>query len=122
MTRRCKEGAEKEKGGLKHGFVNSKGEKLMLRIAAGAQARSGHDMLTMPSWYAAAQTDNLEPADDIMGDLIKQYGPTSAAVAYVGKQGGHLIASPAIANTLTRPSVVRIDIFEEAVGLDLTRK
>jgi ABC-type glycerol-3-phosphate transport system substrate-binding protein len=121
MTKLCKEWAEKEKVELKVDFVTSQGDKLMLTIAAEAQARSGHDMLTMPSWYAAAQTDNLEPADDIMGDLIKQYGPTSAAVAYVGKQGGHWIAAPAIPNTLTLPSVGRIDIFKEAVGLDLTQ-
>ena len=40
---------------------------------------------------------------------------------YLGKQKGHWIAPPAIPNTLTLPSVGRIDIFKEAVGLDLTQ-
>ena len=53
--------------------------------------------------------------------LIERYGEISAAVTYVGKQNGHWIAPPAIPNTLTLPSVGRIDIFKEAVGLDLTQ-
>src|SRR5438874_6654288 len=64
MTKLCKEWAEKEKVEITVDFVTSQGDKLMLSIAAEAQARSGHDMITMPSWYAAAQTDNLEPCDD----------------------------------------------------------
>src|SRR5438094_7027891 len=121
MTKLCKEWADKEKVEIAVDFVTSQGDKLMLTIAAEAQARSGHDMMTMPSWYAAAQTDNLEPCDDLMGNLIGQYGEPSAAVTYVGKQNGHWIAPPAIPNTLTLPSVGRIDIFKEAVGLGLTQ-
>ncbi len=78
-------------------------------------------MLTMPSWYGAAQTDNLEPADDIWAELTKRYGETTAAMKYLGRQKGHWIAPPAIPNTLTLPSVGRIDIFKDAVGLDLTQ-
>ena len=59
MRKLCQEWADKEKVDLKIDFVTSQGDKLMLTIAAEAQARSGHDMLTMPSWYGAAQTDNL---------------------------------------------------------------
>src|ERR1044071_9157336 len=82
MTKLCKEWADKEKVDIKVDFVTSQGDKLMLTIAAEAQAKSGHDMMTMPSWYAAAQTDNLEPADDIMAKLIAEYGEISAGVAY----------------------------------------
>ena len=121
LKKLCQEWADKEKVDIKVDFVTSQGDKLMLTIAAEAQARSGHDMMTMPNWYAAAQTDNLEPADDIMADLIGRYGEISAGVTYVGKQKGHWIAAPAIPNTLTLPSVGRIDIFKEAVGLDLTQ-
>ena len=52
MRKLCQEWADKEKVDLKIDFVTSQGDKLMLTIAAEAQARSGHDMLTMPSWYA----------------------------------------------------------------------
>ena len=52
MRKLCQEWADKEKVDLKIDFVTSQGDKLILTIAAEAQARSGHDMLTMPSWYA----------------------------------------------------------------------
>src|SRR3569833_1449507 len=71
MRKLCQEWADKEKVDLKLDFVTSQGDKLFLTIAAEAQARSGHDMLTMTLWYAAAQTDNLEPSDDVWGELIK---------------------------------------------------
>jgi len=121
MTKLCNEWANKEKVEIKIDYVTSQGDKLMLSIAAEAQARSGHDMLTMPSWYAAAQTDNLENSDDIWAELTKRHGETTASMIYLGKQKGHWIAPPAIPNTLTLPAVGRIDIFKEAVGLDLTQ-
>jgi hypothetical protein len=78
-------------------------------------------MITLPLWYAPAQTDSLENSDDVWAELTKRHGDTTASMTYVGKQNGHWIAPPAISNTLTLPSVGRIDIFKEAVGLDLTQ-
>jgi ABC-type glycerol-3-phosphate transport system substrate-binding protein len=121
MTKLCKEWADKEKVEIKIDYVTSQGDKLMLTIAAEAQARSGHDMMTMPSWYAPAQIDSLENSDDVWAELTKRHGETTASMTYLCKQKGHWIAPPAICNTLTLPSVGRIDVFKEAVGLDLTQ-
>jgi len=121
MTKLCKAWADKEKVDLQIDFVTSQGDKLMLTAAAEAQARSGHDMITLPLWYGPAQMDSLENSDDVWAELAKRYGETTASMTYVGKQNGHWIAPPAISNTLTLPSVGRIDIFKEAVGLDLTQ-
>jgi len=121
MTKLCQQWADKEKVDLKIDFVTSQGDKIMLTAAAEAQAKSGHDMITLTSWYGPAHASELEPSDDIWDELIKRHGPTTAAMTYVGKQDGHWIAPPAICNTLTLPSVGRIDIFKEAVGLDLTQ-
>ena len=121
MAKLCNEWAGKEKVDLKIDFVTSQGDKLMLTAAAEAQARSGHDMITLPSWYGPAQVESLENSDDVWAELIKRHGETTASMIYVGKQNGHWIAPPAIPNTLTLPSVGRIDIFKEAVGLDLTQ-
>jgi ABC-type glycerol-3-phosphate transport system substrate-binding protein len=57
----------------------------------------------------------------MMATLIGKYGQPSAAVEYLGKQNGHWIAVPSIPNTLTLPSVGRIDLFKEHLGLDLTQ-
>ena len=121
MTKLCKQWADKEKVDLQIDFVTSQGDKLMLTAAAEAQARSGHDMITLPSWYGPAQIDALENSDDVWAELIKRHGDTTASMTYMGKQNGHWIAPPAIPNTLTLPSVGRIDVFKEAVGLDLTQ-
>jgi ABC-type glycerol-3-phosphate transport system substrate-binding protein len=121
MKKLCQQWADKEKVDLQIDFVTSQGDKIMLTAAAEAQARSGHDMITLTSWYGPAHTDSLENSDDVWAELTKRHGPTTAAMTYVGKQEGHWIAPPAICNTLTLPSVGRIDIFKEAVGLDLTQ-
>jgi ABC-type glycerol-3-phosphate transport system substrate-binding protein len=119
MKKLCQDWADKEKVDLKIDFVTSQGDKLMLTAAAEAQARSGHDMITLPLWYGPAQTANLENSDDVWAELIKRHGETTASMTYVGRQEGHWIAPPAIPNTLTLPCVGRIDIWKEAVGLDL---
>src|SRR5262249_43130768 len=77
MTKLCNEWAEKEKVEIKVDYVTSQGDKLMLTAAAEAQARSGHDMITLPVWYGPAQMDALEKSDDVWATLIKQYGEPS---------------------------------------------
>ena len=121
LEKLSREWAAKEKVELTIDFVTSQGDKLMLMGAAEGQARSGHDVVGQPSWYAAAKADMWEPADDLMATLIGKYGKPSAAVEYLGKQNGHWIAVPSIPNTLTLPSVGRIDLFKQYVGLDLTK-
>ena len=121
LTKLCKEWAAKEKVEIKIDYVTSQGDKLMITSAAEAQAKSGHDMITLPIWYGPAHAADLENCDDVWTELVKRHGPTTASMTYIAKQEGHWIAPPAIPNTLTLPSVGRIDIFKQAVGLDLTK-
>src|SRR5215472_16685182 len=80
MTKLCKQWAEKEKVEISIDYVTSQGDKLMLTSAAEAQAKSGHDMITLPIWYGPAHTEDLEPADDVWSELIKRHGPTTASM------------------------------------------
>ena len=121
LTKLCHEWADKEKVDISIDYITSQADKLNLTQAAEAQAKSGHDLLTFLAWAAAAQTDNLEPVDDIMAPLIVQNGKISEGIEYVAKQGGHWIAVPACVGSPTLPSAARIDLFKELVGLDLTR-
>jgi ABC-type glycerol-3-phosphate transport system substrate-binding protein len=121
LTRLCQEWAAKEKVDIAIDYITSQGDKLNLTQAAEAQARSGHDILTFLAWAAAAQTDNLEPVDDIMGPLIAQNGKISQGIEYVAKQQGHWIAVPSCVGSPTLPSCARIDLFKEHVGVDLTK-
>src|SRR5713226_2810760 len=85
LTKLCNEWAAKEKVDLKIDYITSQGSKILLTIASEAQAKSGHDILALPTWYAAAQAKNLEPVDDIVGPLIAQFGNAVAVVEYLGR-------------------------------------
>ena len=68
------EWAEKEKVEVSIDYITSQGNKNLLTIAAEAQAKSGHDILAMPTWWPHANAELLEPVNDIMEPIIKQNG------------------------------------------------
>jgi len=121
LTRLANEWAAKEKVDLKIDYITSQGNKLLLTITAEAQAKAGHDILSMPIWLGVGQSTNLEPVDDLVQALITQYGAPAAAVEYLGKQNGHWIAVPATAGSQMKGPCARIDLFRQYVGLDLTK-
>jgi len=117
----CNEWAAKEKIDLKIDYITGAGNKLLLTIAAEAQAKAGHDVLALPTWYATGQEKNLEPVDDIVEPLIAKYGNVVSVVEYLGKQNGHWLAVPATPGSQIKPPCARIDLFKQHVGLDLTK-
>jgi ABC-type glycerol-3-phosphate transport system substrate-binding protein len=121
MRKICQEWADKNKVELSIDFITSNGDKILLTIAAEAQAKSGHDLLSIPTWYAAGQAENLEPVDDIMKSLIAENGKVSQAAEYLGKQDGHWVAVPGTWGNATFPCVGRVDILKDAAGLDVTK-
>ncbi len=121
LSKLCKEWAEKEKVEISIDFITSQADKLNLTQAAEAQAKSGHDMLTFLAWAAAAQTDNLEPMDDIMGPLTQTNGAIAPGIEFVAKQKGHWIGVPAVVGSPTLPSAARVDMFKDIVGLDIQK-
>src|ERR1700682_4910486 len=86
-TDRVKEWAEKEKVEVSIDYITSQGSKNTLTIASEGQAKSGHDILAMPTWWPHAQADLLEPLNDIVEPLIKQNGAVNGTVQYLGKAG-----------------------------------
>src|ERR1700719_3637488 len=117
LTKLCNEWAAKEKVEIKIDYITSQGDKLNLTQAAESQARSGHDMLTFLAWAAAAQSDTLEPADDIMGPLTAANGKISTGIEYVAKQDGHWIAVPACVGSPTLPTAGRIDLIKKYIDI-----
>src|ERR1700730_17633408 len=61
MTKLCREWADKEKVDITIDYITSQGETLILTAAAEAQAKSGHDVLAIPTWYVIGHADDLEP-------------------------------------------------------------
>ncbi|MBV8778712.1 MAG: carbohydrate ABC transporter substrate-binding protein [Alphaproteobacteria bacterium] len=121
LTKLCHQWADKEKVDISIDYITSQADKLNLTQAAEAQAKSGHDMLTFLAWAAAAQTDNLEPLDDIMGPLTQANGKIAPGIEFVARQDGHWIAVPACVGSPTLPSAARIDLFKDVVNLDITK-
>ena len=79
----------KEKVDLSFDLITSNGDKLALTIAAEAQARVGHDVMTFQPWYAAAHADKLVPVDDLVQEQIAKFGEPAPGCAYLGKIDGH---------------------------------
>ena len=121
LAKLCNEWAAKEKVDLKIDFITSQGSKLLLTITSEAQAKSGHDILSFPTWYATAQAKSLEPVDDIVQTLIAQYGSPAAAVEYLGKQDGSWLGVPATAGSQIKGPCGRIDLFRQHAGIELTK-
>jgi ABC-type glycerol-3-phosphate transport system substrate-binding protein len=114
-----REWAAKEKVEVTIDFITSQGNKLMLTTAAEAQAKSGHDIIAMPTWQPARHAGNLEPVDDIMASLIKQNGAVNATVEYLGKIKGKWVAVPATVGSQMKGPASRIDLMKQHAGIDI---
>ena len=121
MRTLCMEWAAKEKVDLEIDFITSNGDKILMTIAAEAQSKAGHDLLSMPSWYAAGQAENLAPVDDIMKDLVAENGKVSQAAEYLGRQEGRWIAVPGTWGNANFPCVARIDQMKAIAGIDVMK-
>jgi len=121
LEKLCREWAEKEKIDLKVDFITSNGDKDLLTVAAEAQAKSGHDVMQLTSWYAAGQAENLEPVDDVVTAITVQSGNPSKAAEYLGKSNGHWIAVPTGYGSTLSPPCARIDLMKQFTGLDVTK-
>ena len=114
-----KEWAEKEKVEVSMDFIPSQGNKLLLTIAAEAQAKSGHDIMAMSTWLPAEHARNLEPVDDVMTELIKQNGKVNGTVEYLGKIDGKWVAVPATVGSQIKGPCSRIDLLKQHAGIDI---
>lgn len=114
-----KEWAEKEKVEVTIDYIPSQGNKNLLTIAAEAQARSGHDVMAMPTWQPADHARSLEPVDDVMKPLIEQNGAVNKTVEYLGRSDGKWIAIPATIGSQIKGPCSRIDLMKQHAGIDV---
>jgi ABC-type glycerol-3-phosphate transport system substrate-binding protein len=113
------EWAEKEKVEVSIDYIPSQGNKNLLTIAAEAQAKSGHDILAMPTWWPHAQAELLEPMNDVVQDLIKQNGEPNGTVKYLGQAQGKWLAVPASVGSQIKGPCSRIDLMKQHAGIDV---
>jgi ABC-type glycerol-3-phosphate transport system substrate-binding protein len=119
LTALVKEWAAKEKVEVSIDYITSQGNKNLVTIAAEAAAKSGHDILAMPTWWPQAQSDLLEPVNDIMGPLIKQNGEVNGTVQYLGQLDGKWLGVPACVGSQIKGPCSRIDLMKKFANIDV---
>src|SRR3979411_1633500 len=113
------EWAEKEKVEVSIDDTKSQGNKTLVTIQAEAQAKSGHDIMAMPTWWPHAQADLLEPMNDVVEAVIKQNGEVNGTVKYLGKAGDKWLGFPACVGSQIKGPCSRIDLMKKHAGIDI---
>ena len=119
LTKICNEWGEKNKVEVHIDYITSQGEKDKLTAAAEAQAGTGHDIMSHRDWNVQIHQRLLEPLDDVVGQLIKQYGPISPVAEYLAKNKGTWYGIPTSVGSQVKPCQSRFDLFKEHAGIDL---
>jgi len=113
------EWAEKEKVEVTIDYIPSQGNKNLLTIAAEAQARSGHDFLALPTWWAHSNAELLEPVNDIMGPIVQENGEVNGTAKYLGQADGKWLGVPASVGSQIKGPCSRIDLMKKHAGIDV---
>jgi ABC-type glycerol-3-phosphate transport system substrate-binding protein len=118
-TKIVNEWAEKEKVAVTIDYVTSQGFKNLITIAAEAQARAGHDIITMPTWWPHANAEQLEPMNDIMEPLIAQNGKVNGTVEYLAIAKGKWLGVPCTTGSQIKGPCTRIDLMKKHANIDV---
>ena len=113
------EWAAKEKVEVSIDYITSQGNKNLVTIAAESAAKSGHDIMAMPTWWSHAQSDLLEPVNDIMEPIIKQNGEVNNTVKYLGQLDGKWLGVPACVGSQIKGPCSRIDLMKKLANIDV---
>ena len=119
LTKLCKEWGEKNKVDVQIDYITSQGEKDKLTAAAEAQAGTGHDIMSHRDWNIQIHQRVLEPLDDVLAQLMKQYGPISPVSEYLAKIKGTWRGVPTAVGSQVKPCCSRLDLYKQYTGLDL---
>jgi ABC-type glycerol-3-phosphate transport system substrate-binding protein len=113
------EWAAKENVEVSIDYIPSQGNKLLLTIQAEAQAKSGHDIIALSTWFPHAHAENLEPVNDIVEPLLKQNGDVNGTVKYLGVANGKWLGVPACVGSQIKGPCSRIDLMKKHAGIDV---
>src|SRR3984893_13465828 len=102
-------------------YLSVQGNKDMLTASAEAQAKTGHEIMQHRSWKIQVPRDLLEPMDDVINTLVKDYGPISKNCEYLDKHQGHWMAVPSITGSQVKPCCSRIDLYKQYCDLDIVK-
>ena len=113
--------SEKNKVEVKADFITSQGRQNVLTINAEAQARRGHDIVTIGNWNVRDHADKLEPVDDVVAKLVAKGGEANPVANYLGKEKGKWVAVPTSWGTQNKGPAARISMMKEYAGIDVVK-
>jgi hypothetical protein len=119
LIKLCDEWGDKNKVKVTIDFITSQGEKDKLTAAAEAQAGTGHDIMSHRDWNIRIHQDKLEPLNDVVEGLIKQYGPISPVAEYLAKIKGTWRGIPTTVGSQVKPCCSRFDLWKQHAGVDV---
>src|SRR4029079_2972605 len=88
---------------------------------AEGQAKTGHDIMGLRTWYVYSQVERFVPVDAIVKPLIEKYGQMASSAEYCAHIDGRWLAVPTCYGSSSLPPVARIDYFKEYAGLDVQK-
>jgi len=113
------EWAEKSKVEVTIDYIPSGGNKNLLTIAAEAQAKTGHDIFAIPTWWAHANSEQLEDVADIMKPIIAENGEVNGTAKYLGTLGNKWLGVPHCVGSQIKGPCSRIDLMKQHAGIDV---
>ncbi len=111
--------AEKNKVDVTLDFLTAIGNKIMITMAAEAQAKTGHDIYAFDMWSVHEYAEQLDPVDDIMRGFIAKYGKIAPAYEYLGVSEGHWRAVPVAWGSAPLTPCGRISLLRQHAGIDV---
>ena len=73
----------------------------------------------MPTWWPHAQTELLEPMDDVMKQIIATNGNVNSAAQYLGTLNGKWHGVPFAIGSQIKGPCSRIDCMKKYAGIDV---
>ena len=113
--------SEKNKVEVKADFITSQGRQNLLTINAEAQARRGHDIVTIGNWNVRDHADKLETVSDVVKRLVAKNGEANEVSHYLGKVKGEWVAVPSSWGTQNKGPAARISMMKEYAGIDVVK-
>ena len=111
--------AAKEKVEVQIDFITSQGNKMLLTIAAEAQAKSGHDIMAMPTWRPGEHASSARAGRRYHGRSRQGARRVNKTVEYLGKVNGKWVAVPATVGSQIKGPVSRLDLMKQHAGIDI---
>jgi hypothetical protein len=71
-------------------------------------------------WNIRIHQNVLEPMDDVVSQLIKQYGPISPVAEYLAKIKGTWMGVATTVGSQVKPCCSRISLYKQHAGIDVT--